>query len=303
MHRNERSRGFTLVELLVVIGIIAVLISILLPALSRARASAQSVACKSNLRQLVLATHMFANEHGGYIPKAENNGSPRMQGWNVRLGTRWEFPENMWSWQFAIYKYLNKSKGAFQCPTDTEARNRYTWNDAMTNLGGEKGDSDNFAGSYRMNWSNEILESANATPPSLSTNYNGTIMTSPKLSQIKPPERSIIYCDGTSTYADGVSFQGTGDYNHLNMKNQPDGTVNLRQTNPFNVAYRRHSRTTGSYADPQNISRGMANYAFMDGHVETLTWNETWQSLGYAAPGLERTPWQVMAFLPGQITR
>src|SRR5262245_17188457 len=84
MRRKEGWRGFTLVELLVVIGIIAVLISVLLPALGKARAAAQTVACKSNLRQLVLATQMFANEHSGYIPQAENNGSNRMQGWAVR---------------------------------------------------------------------------------------------------------------------------------------------------------------------------------------------------------------------------
>lgn len=294
-----RSQGFTLVELLVVIGIIAVLVGILLPALNRARASAQSVACQSNLRQLVTATTMFANDHGGYMPKAENNGGPTIRGWNGIIGQSWEYREPMWSWEYVLMKYLNRNKAVFNCPTDTEPKIRFRWNDTLANLP-DVADADNVAGSYRMNWSNEVLDGAKDP----GAGYNNTIFISPKLSQIKPLSKAIIFVDGTGTYGDQVGFQNpNAAYNHLNLKNQSDPTLRFRQSDPYNVAFRRHSRALGLYNDAQAIKKGRANYAFLDGHVENLTWNDTWESLGMAGPNLEKTPWQLVGFVPGQVTR
>lgn len=67
MSKTKQGYGFTLVELLVVIGIIALLISILLPALGRARKSAQSVECMSNMRQIVLAVQAYAAQNNSWL--------------------------------------------------------------------------------------------------------------------------------------------------------------------------------------------------------------------------------------------
>lgn len=93
-------RAFTLVELLVVIGIIALLISILLPTLSKARDAASRARCLSNNRQLVLATLMYAGENAERLPEAmwDNGnvfGSPYSPRGSKERG--WGGPHDVWT--------------------------------------------------------------------------------------------------------------------------------------------------------------------------------------------------------------
>ena len=131
MDRSSLRRGFTLVELLVVIGIIALLISILLPALSQARENANTIKCASNMRQLCQALTNYASENKGKFP-------PNINSLNPPQSSSYPTNSNLWYDADRIGKYLpntvvtgSDSIGTpvMVCPNDREnAQRSYSMN-------------------------------------------------------------------------------------------------------------------------------------------------------------------------------
>ena len=116
--QNARRPGFTLMELLVVIAIIAILAALLLPALGKAKASAQRIACVNNLKQTGLALHMWGEDHTGRFPwrtLASDDGTQSL-------------PE---AWQH--FQPLSEEAGTpriLQRPSDRERQQARDWSSA-----------------------------------------------------------------------------------------------------------------------------------------------------------------------------
>jgi prepilin-type N-terminal cleavage/methylation domain-containing protein len=116
-------RSFTLIELLVVIAIIALLAALMLPALSRAKGAAQAIHCKSNLKQLQYAWHMYADDHNdSLVPNYETatDGvvlSLRSTTDSWVVGAAFADPTTAGIRRGALWNHT-QSDGVYRCPAD-----------------------------------------------------------------------------------------------------------------------------------------------------------------------------------------
>lgn len=188
-------RGFTLIELLVVMAIIAILAGLLLPALGRAKQQAWATACLNHLKQIGLASVMYADDHNDFLPRSSHQSE---------------------SWVGTLQPYVGGTN-LWRCPRDSNKTRLY---------------------SYALNDFLLPPDESNPTPGNFS-----------KSTSVPAPSETIFMaeCADDNANSDHFHFADAedGDYS-------PTGFATL-------IAVQRHLST--------------ANYLFVDGHVERLTWN------------------------------
>ncbi len=239
--------GFTLIELLVVISIIALLLSILMPALSMVKEQGRVIVCKSNLKTLATANSVYANQaNDWYVAAIDSSGLPNNTDtltWNSNASFREVIGQRHYTDQEVAraiadggYDPRFQTPDQFLCPTDKSARKAQVGTSQYQNLI-----------SYGYNWTDWSFESTKSItwggdiPPGLVGRM--------KTTDIQRPIEKLMFIDAGDFWASrsGADYITYWD----NYQHDLQGYRNAGQWQP---TFYRH--------------REAANIAFFDGHVE-----------------------------------
>jgi prepilin-type N-terminal cleavage/methylation domain-containing protein/prepilin-type processing-associated H-X9-DG protein len=292
----RRKRGFTLVELLVVIGIIALLISILLPALSKARQQANSVWCLSNLRSFGQAINNYVIFNGGSLP---------IYYWPNNLKTN-QNKGTDWGWELLPYLKTG-STGSYGDQDPTVIWQLYKDKDTVT---GSFGNSQQVQ-TYGVN--TVLCRFADGPLAGDGTSDEPLAQPGPqddgkvpfKLTQIHRQGEIILIMDAVQFGDDGVGPNSWGADADLFAIQGPSANWPLTQKIPLNLtqieaAFPTHGPEAGSnvdyahHGDMYNDQYGIdvrfrhmnnraANALFCDGHADSFHWKR---------PGWDGADWK-----------
>jgi prepilin-type N-terminal cleavage/methylation domain-containing protein len=257
MSRRLRTaqRGFTLIELMVVVAIIAVLVAILLPSLGKARETAKRTQCSSNLRSIGMAGCVYLSENNFRFPNSSPVGSGNSSDWIA-----WQAARIDQIGKVGLGPYLSVSPGNYKvliCPSDSPSQH-----------------ASRYPLSYALNWF--VAGNSNAQP--------ALEITRKQTGVARPSECIWFYEESAVTIDDGNGslMQPPSAFNWLNLLSSVHDPKNATQPDGSGA---------GSVPSPLPNPRAVGCVAYVDGHAEPVT-RKFAHSVAHAFPDPAAVPQQ-----------
>jgi prepilin-type processing-associated H-X9-DG protein len=233
--------------MLLVIAVIAIIASLLLPALAKAKSHAQSLVCLNNTKQLVLGCLMYANEHGDHLPYnlAGNAAATNLENWAAGV-LDWNLTSDntntLLLTEAALGSYVAKSVATYHCPSDfvlSQRQKRAGWQYRVR--------------SYSMNAS--VGDAGSFSSSGVNANNPGYVQFF-KLTTIPRPSDIFAFLD---EHPDSI-----GDGYFLNKVNTRAAAASYYNSSSYSE--------TEWLRLPASYHNGAASFSFTDGHSEIHRW-------------------------------